>query len=86
MQVKQENESLTAVKKEQEKALADLKDQELGDQLSQLNTELKEAKVKLRKLQYKQREEERILRQQHEHCIVLDERIKRMEQLVKDKK
>jgi len=54
--------------------------------MSDLNNELKEAKKKLRKLQYRQREEERILKQQHEKAIVLKERVQRMDQLVKDQK
>ena len=85
-ELQQENESLMNVQREQEKALLSLKkDYEFDDKISELNTELKQAKEKLRKLQFKQRQEEKILKQQHEHAIVLEERCKRMEQLVKEK-
>ena len=46
-----EHKSLTGVQKEQEKALNSLKrDYELDDKISELNSELKQAKEKLRKV------------------------------------
>lgn len=50
-ELQNENESLIGVQKEQEKALNDLKrDYEMDDKISELNTELKQAKEKLRKV------------------------------------
>lgn len=50
-ELQNENESLIGVQKEQEKALNDLKrDYEMDDKISELNSELKQAKEKLRKV------------------------------------
>lgn len=50
-ELQNENESLMGVQKEQEKALISLKkDYEFDDKISELNSELKQAKEKLRKV------------------------------------
>jgi len=56
----EENESLIRVQKEQEKALQALnKEGDYDKKIQELNEELKKAKDHLRKLQFKQREDEK---------------------------
>ena len=66
-QLQDESESLLKVQKEQEKALGKLNrhgdyDQKIGE----LGSELRVAKEQLRKLQFKQREDEKSMKAQHE--------------------
>ena len=58
--LQEENESLLKVQKEQEKALSALnKEGDYDKKINELNEELKKSKEHLRKLQFKQREEEK---------------------------
>ncbi len=58
--LQEENDSLLKVQKEQEKALQALnKEGDYDKKINELNEELKKSKEHLRKLQFKQREEEK---------------------------
>lgn len=86
-QLQEESGSLLKVQKEQEKALKSLnKEGEYDAKISELNEELRQAKEHLRKLQFKQREDEKAMKTQHEQLVVLEERCRKMKLLIKDKK
>jgi hypothetical protein len=66
-QLQEESESLLKVQREQEKALQALnKEGEYDIKIAELNEELRLAKEHLRKLQFKQREDEKSMKNQHE--------------------
>lgn len=82
-----ESESLLKVQREQEKALQALnKEGEYDQKISELNDELRTAKEHLRKLQFKQREDEKGMKIQHEQLVLLEERCRKMRTMIKDKK
>lgn len=51
-----------------------------------MNEELRKQKEQLRKLQAKYREEEKNMKHQHEQLVMLEERCRKMVQLIKEKK
>jgi cell division protein FtsB len=51
-----------------------------------LNEELRKQKEQLRKLQARYREEEKNMKHQHEQLVMLEERCRKMVQLIKEKK
>ena len=77
--VQEENESLLKVQREQEKALQALnKEGDYDRKISDLNEELRKQKEQLRKLQFRYREEEKSMKNQHEQLVLLEERCRKM--------
>jgi len=75
------------VQKDQEKALQSLsKENDYEKKINELNVELKSAKDHLRKLQYRQREDERSMKVQHETLVALEEKCRKMALVIKEKK
>lgn len=54
--------------------------------INDLNEELRKQKEQLRKLQFRYREEEKSMKNQHEQLVLLEERCRKMVQLIKEKK
>lgn len=85
-QLQEEAESLLKVQQEQEKALRALnKEGEYDAKIGELGEELRVAKDQLRKLQFKQREDEKIMKGQHEQLVMLEEKCRKMRLSLKEK-
>ena len=75
------------VQKDQEKALQSMsKENDYEKKIYELNVELKQAKEHLRKLQYRQREDERSMKLQHETLVALEDKCRKMAVVIKEKK
>ena len=86
-QLQEEADSLLKVQKEQEKALRALnKEGEYDAKIGELGDELRVAKENLRKLQFKYREDEKVMKSQHEHLVMLEEKCRKMRLQIKEKK
>jgi chromosome segregation ATPase len=62
------------------------KEGDYDKKINELNEELKKSKEHLRKLQFKYREDEKNMKNQHEQLILLEERCRKMVQIIKEKK
>jgi hypothetical protein len=86
-ELQEENAALVKVHEDQQKALSSLaKDAGYENKIYELNSELKHAKEHLRKLQQKQRDDEKTLNLQHQKLVTLEDKCRKMAILIKEKK
>ena len=75
------------MQKEQERAIQLLKkNSNYEKKFSELNVELKSAKEHVRKLQMKEREDQKLMQTQHEQLVLLEDRARKLTGMIKDKK
>lgn len=85
--LERENTDILAMQKEQEKAIQLLKkNSNYEKKFSELNVELKGAKEHVRKLQQKEREDAKLMQTQHEQLVLLEDRARKLTNMIKDKK
>lgn len=62
------------------------KENDYEKKIYELNVELKQAKDHLRRLQYRQRDDERSMKFQHETLVALEDKCRKMAVIIKEKK
>lgn len=82
-----ENESLQKIESEQKKALEEVQNaQNYKQRMQSLQQESRTLKERYRELLQKQKQDEKILKDQHERCVMLEEKTRKLHALVKSKK
>lgn len=82
-----ENESLQKIETEQKKALEEVQNaQNYKARMQSLQQESRTLKERYRELLQKQKQDEKILKDQHERCVLLEEKTRKLHALVKNKK
>jgi len=85
--LQEENKALCKVQKDQEIALKSLsKENEYEKKIHELDVELKLAKEHLRKVNMKKRDDERMMKSEHDQLMQLEERCRKMATVIKEKK
>lgn len=86
-ELESEHLSLKKIEKEQQKALNSANNHNIyPEKIAKLKEEIREAKEKYRELAGKQKQDEKIHNAQHEKCVDLDEKCRKLFELIKKKK
>lgn len=82
-----ENDALQKIEREQKKALDEVHNvQNYSSRMKALSTETRAMKERYRELINQQKQDEKILREQHERCVVLEEKCRKLQAAIKTRK